>query len=204
MVPIDETESSGVVWIKGSVSTEVRDEELVRVPGVFVKTSQGAVVCTDERGEFTCPVCVEGQHYALCAFKLGFELWVGSRVLDRQAPDDQWEIFLSPCPEGAVTKLETMAMRPPGCIQPLVIDCATRQPISRAWVKLDSDPWQQVDTSGNGVCLCGESGPHVLKARKLPNYPMKTKNVNLPAGVTLIPGDPTNSNDPAVICLDHV
>jgi hypothetical protein len=201
MEPTDQGGSGGVIWIKGSVNAELREGVPVAVEGVLIKTNQGVVTYTDGKGKFTCPVCIQEERYALAAFKQGFQIWVDWKTLDREGRANEWDIDLTPGPEGALCELLMMPrLSPttgPGCIMPKVVDCATGNPIPNAWIKLDSQIWQQTDSSGNGRCLCATAGQHELCARKGTHYPKKCKTVVLRLGETIEGAE-------AIICLDYV
>jgi hypothetical protein len=203
MEPTKQGESGGIIWIKGSVSLELGEGGFTAVEGVLIKTNQGAFAYTDERGEFRCPVCAPVEHYALCAFKQGFEVWVELRELEREGPGNEWDIILSPEPVEATRNLAMMLA--PACIMPRVINRATKAPIPFAQIKLGNRPYQNTDSTGNSLPLCNTAGVDLqLCARKGSHYPERCKTVNLPAGETATPGDPTDCNDRAVICLDYV
>lgn len=190
--------TQGLVEIKGRVRTKLTSGMRVGVEGVLIKTSQGMVTYTNKEGKFKCPASSLEKYLAICAFKIGFQLWVDWA---RFEVGDEWDITLKAGPEGAVCKLIEMPKEAkptgPGCIVPQVLDCATNLAIPNAKVKLDGQTWRATDSEGNGVTLCYEAGEQTLCARKLDPYPKKCKTVTLELGGTI-------AGEDAKICLDHV
>lgn len=190
--------TKGLAEINGRVRTKLTSGKRVGVEGVLIKTSQGMVTYTGRKGYFKCPASSLEQYLAICAFKIGFQLWVDWA---RFEVGDEWDITLKAGPEDAVCELIEMpkAAKPtgPGCIVPQVLDCATNLPIPNAKVKLDGQTWRTTDPEGNNVTLCYEAGEQTLCARKLEPYPKKCKPVTLELGGT-------TTGEAAIICLDHV
>jgi len=208
MMSDGEFEGGRVVLIKGRVHAELRDGTSEPIAGVLIKTSQGEFTHTNDDGEFSCSVLAVDEYYAVCAFKNGFQPWVDWRPLTEGAPDNAWEIYLSPGPDGASCDFLSMRsqVRALGYIVPLVINKTTKKAIPYAEVKLDSpsQTWQLTNSKGTGRVLSGTVGTRLLKARRSSNYPVESKSVDIALGVTIgpDPNDLTDCSDPAIICID--